>query len=547
MGTPNIQRIKKSQKALVTPSVDNSDQHLQDELSDVLKTKVKPVAPDDTASSSPHEENKQPRSIPPGNGEKPKGQDDIIVDGDNRISSFNLSKWLIKNETYGKANDVLYMLDKENGIYIPLTLDRFDAAIRRAAYEGKIPAEAIKSINEYYLKELHKWVSAEPSIQELPERPNRRYIALANGILDLEHHRLIKDAQEFKEYPILFNRLPVKYIEHDQSEWRSSASLRYLQRFAHPDCRDEFVQHLKYTFGKTASNDRSGKTLTYLYGPTDSGKGICEAMLVGMLGYRNCSALSLAALCRQFGMINLYHKLLNVSADEDLSSWSMEIGTNVKLVTSGDLVSANKKFHDAVDFRPYSSLICFGNAAPVISRRVDAGGAISRRLNLIPTGPSVPLKEQDPYIFERELKPELNLLFSVCSDFYMENDMPPKIIPLETIAQLEINSEALFELWVEKCVFKAEETVVLKMSVNIWPCYKHFVENAPYASRLTQRQFEMMMATKFHNHKCPSKVGGGSAYRALRLEYKVYSPQDLIDSDSDDDVGSASDDRFGEW
>ncbi len=456
---------------------------------------------------------------------------------DDRIPSFDLSKWLLKENTYGLNNSVLHILN--NRIYEPMTIDKFGNSIRRGVHMGQLPVEAEKSINRYYLQELLEWVSASPSIPELPEVPDQRYIALANGLFDVKKGRIVDDDDKdfIDGYPVLYNRLPVSYKEdYTVYEWEHSYSLAFLRRFAHPDCQKECVDHCKYLFGKTASNDRSGKIMTHFYGPTDSGKSVCADIIQGMLGKANYSNMGLSSLSKNFSLINLYHKLANISSDESLAAWTMDVATNIKLITSGDMVTADVKFQTPVQFRPYASLICFGNDAPVISHQIDAGNAVTKRLNLIPTGPTV--KDKISGFFKEYIKPELDLLFSVSIDFFCNNEMPAKIIPLDEFASSEISQPALFELWCEQCVSKTEEESVSKVGETIWPCYKYFAETAPYSSRLSQKQFEMKFAVKYQHNKAPGKVNGVSAYHGLKFENRKYNPKEPAKAKTRD---------YGEW
>ena len=295
------------------------------------------------------------------------------------------------------------------------------------------------------------------------------------------------------------------------------------------------MNHLKFSFGKVGTNDRQGKLFTYICGPKDSGKSVCADIVREMVGPENCSTIGLASLSLQFSKINLFHKLVNISADEDLSAWTMAIATDVKLITSCDTITADVKFQPQIQFKPYSMLISFGNATPTYGKKLDAGGAISSRLNIIPTGPTV--KDKDKLLFESKIQPELDLLFSVCLDYYLDHEMPPKIIPMEEILNPEISPDAMFEKWLQACVTLTETDIIVKTTPEIWPCYQNYVETAPYESRLTERQFQMKLAATFINRKCTEAECSVSAYRGLKLKYCKYSPI----------INDQSDEKFGHW
>ena len=457
-----------------------------------------------------------------------KGKDgktipDLKPEGDDkRISTFDFGSWLLKRYKFGKVENVLYVFDRFSFIYLPMTFPQFNLWIRSKVHSGEIPKSVKKCINRYYLSELLDWVTADPNIPELPERPNPRYIAAANGLLDLKQHKLI-DFADIKpdDLPVIYNRLPVKYINYDVSEWHSSPPYKYFERLSYQDCRDSCMAHLQYMFGKASSNDREGKTLEYICGPKDSGKSVCADMLQYMLGKNNCAFCSVTSLPQQFTKINLFHKLANICADEDISAWTVPIATDVKKITSGDTISADVKFSSTVDFKPYSMLICFANDAPVYSRRIDAGGAVSERLNLIPTGPTV--KNKDPELFHSKILPKLDLVFSACVDFYLTHDAPEKIVTLDDIISPGISQDAMFERWRQQCVSETEDCIILKVGDDFWPNYLNFVQNAPYSSRLSRKQFEMKLAITFSDRK--TEKDDVSAYNGLILKDNVYKPK----------------------
>lgn len=523
-GNKTFERVK-SIRNIITAEVDGTGSTIVNELQKAAQGKKAPT---------PYKKNE--RTASSGKGVKSNDNEANSISNtltnDNRIPSFNLSKWLLKKHRYGLKNDVLHVLN--HWIYEPMTMDRFDRSIRQGIHKGELPVEAEKCINRYYLNELLAWISSSPTIPELPELPDRRYIALANGLFDVKHGRIVNGDDLSDGIPVLYNWLPVTYrFDYTASEWEHSNSLAFLRRFAHPDCQQECVNHCKYLFGKTSSNNRSGKILTQFYGPTDSGKSVCSNIIEGMLGKTNYTNMGLSSLSKNFAMFNLYHKLANVSSDESLSAWTIDVATNIKLITSGDMVTADVKFQKPIQFCPYASLICFGNDVPVISRKIDAGGAVSRRLNLIPTGPTV--ENKIDHYFELYLKKELDLIFSVSIDYFRTHEMPAKIVPLEDFDDLEISKSALFELWTEECTFEANDDDVLRTGDSIWPCYENYVRNAPYASRMSRRQFEMAMATRFSKKKCPTKVDGGSAYFGISLKNRVYDPKNIHRDYNDDE------------
>ncbi len=353
--------------------------------------------------------------------------------------------------------------------------------------------------------------------------PNKRYLAVQNGILDLKNHVLLQpsDFSDASEIPVLFNRINAKYVEYDKDDWENSATYRYLKRLADPDCEEQCVNALLYLVGKICSNDRSGKSLYYLYGASNNGKSVLAAYIQAILGYGNFGNLSLKDLTLQFSMINLRHALANISTDEDTDAWNSGTASLIKRITGHDTLQVDVKYERMQQFKPYCVLLCMGNAEPRYSKDLDAGAAISKRLFLIPTGPTV--LEPDEDLLEKKLLPEKDLLFSVAIDYFMNHAHPDKIVNVEEIIFPDISAKDLFACWQGDCVKITNDTEEHLVD-ELWTNYSEYVRNAPSGSRLKRRAFEMECSIRLSSCKSPSRLHNRSCYIGLQLRRKIYQP-----------------------
>ena len=338
-----------------------------------------------------------------------------------------------------------------------------------------------------------------------------------------------------KTLPVLFNRIDAKYIRYDAEEWTDSNTCRYLKRLADPDCREQCVNALLYVSGKICSNDRSGKNMYHIWGPSNNGKSVLAAYLQAIVGSGNFGNLSLKDLTGQFTLINLRHALVNISTDEDTDAWNSSIASLIKRITGHDTLQVDVKYERMQQFKPYCVLLCMSNAEAKYSKELDAGAAISKRLFLIPTGPTV--TEPDEDLLEKKLLPEKDLFFSVAMDYFMNNDHPVKIVDVEEIIFPEISPKELFACWHQDSVKVTEDSNEL-LTEDLWNNYCYYVQNVPGASRMKRRTFEMACAIKFSLNKSESRSHNRSCYIGLKLKNKVYRS---IDTDADNDTD------FGGW
>ena len=341
---------------------------------------------------------------------------------------------------------------------------------------------------------------------------------------------MIDDVRQLNEVLVKGRR-----IRYDAEEWTDSNTCRYLKRLADPDCREQCVNALLYVSGKICSNDRSGKNMYHIWGPSNNGKSVLAAYLQAIVGSGNFGNLSLKDLTGQFTLINLRHALVNISTDEDTDAWNSSIASLIKRITGHDTLQVDVKYERMQQFKPYCVLLCMSNAEAKYSKELDAGAAISKRLFLIPTGPTV--TEPDEDLLEKKLLPEKDLFFSVAMDYFMNNDHPVKIVDVEEIIFPEISPKELFACWHQDSVKVTEDSNEL-LTEDLWNNYCYYVQNVPGASRMKRRTFEMACAIKFSLNKSESRSHNRSCYIGLKLKNKVYRS---IDTDADNDTD------FGGW
>ena len=474
-----------------------------------------------------------------GNG---KGNGKGASKGNDVSKNYDFADQLVKCINFGHIGNTLYV--RRDNIYEPLLVRDFDLLLRREALKNKLLDDLKKSISSYKSSELYAWLLVHPSVPELPEEPDKRYLAVQNGILDLKERELLQ-VKDFSnsDFPVLFNRINAKYVEYDDSEWRNSETYCFLKRLANPDCEQQCIYALIYVIGKICSNDRSGKNLYYIYGASNNGKSVLALYIQEILGSGNFGNLSLKDLTLQFAMINLRHALVNISTDEDTAVWRSSTASIIKRITGHDTLMVDVKYERMQQFRPYCVLLCIGNEEPKYSRELDAGGAISKRLFLIPTGPTVENPDDD---LLKRLKGEKNLLFSVAINFFMKHKHPDKIVDVEDIISPAIHPKDVFNRWVSDCVDKTDNDDEL-LTEDLWKNYCGYVQSVPSSSRMKQRTFEMECAVKLGNNKSQSRSRNRACYVGLRLVKKIYSPDNKSDEPIESTKSTKSTGEFGGW
>jgi len=225
--------------------------------------------------------------------------------------------------------------------------------------------------------------SVEPNTwldQNAGQREQRRYIAMQNGILDLE--RLLADNDEDQLSDIL--------LEHSPN-WFSTVCLPY--EFApHAECSmwDKFLEHnlemdperiklLQEWAGYLLLPDTGLQKFLALHGEGANGKSVFIAGLTAILGKENCSFVQLEQFGGRFEKTDMLGKLANFSADTGELDKVAE--GYLKSMTSGDMMHFDRKNIDAIQAKPTARLIMAFNNPP---RFTDRSSGIYRRMLLVP-------------------------------------------------------------------------------------------------------------------------------------------------------------------
>ena len=213
---------------------------------------------------------------------------------------------------------------------------------------------------------------------------------LKNGVLDLRTLEIHPHSPKYK----FFYQLPVEYdpdakapvFEKFLSEVVEEEDARVLQEFIGyiflPDCRYE-------------------KALM-LVGSGSNGKSTFLKTIVALLGKENISNLSIQELVNdRFKRAELFGKLANIYPD--LPSTAMAETGVFKVLVSGEMITAERKFRDPFTFENRAKLLFSANKLPYTS---DDSLAFYRRWIIINFPNEFKGKRKDPRLVDKLTTPE---------------------------------------------------------------------------------------------------------------------------------------------
>lgn len=204
-----------------------------------------------------------------------------------------------------------------------------------------------------------------PTVQE----PSKNCIRFLNGVYDLEAEAFYSD-DGGDDYPNII-----------MTNYKSEAYSKVVDITLNKICcyskeRRELLEEL---IGYSFLRDCRFRKAFILYGDKRNGKSTFLRALKAMLGEVNVSTLSLHDISRQFATVGLLGKLANIG--DDISGDYVPDTSTLKKVISGEYMTVDRKHKEALQIRPYSTLIFSSNDLAPFK---DDSGAMLDRLVIVP-------------------------------------------------------------------------------------------------------------------------------------------------------------------
>ena len=185
-------------------------------------------------------------------------------------------------------------------------------------------------------------------------------LSLENGVLDLQTMALAPPSPDF----MFFQKIPVFYDpEADCPRIR-----KFLEEISG---RVEDVTVLEEVIGYCLFRGYPIQKALMLVGRGANGKSTLLALIKALLGHENVSGRSLQDLINnRFAPADLFGKLANMYAD--LPDSAVKSTGMFKMLTGGDLISAEEKFVTPFSFVNYAKLLFSANKVPEAYDDTDA-------------------------------------------------------------------------------------------------------------------------------------------------------------------------------
>ena len=217
-----------------------------------------------------------------------------------------------------------------------------------------------------------------------------------NGLYDIGNMRLVPHSPDV--YSI--NQLNVTYKEDAKCAlWQKS-----LEQIFENDA--DRIMLLQEYFGYCLTRDNDYEKALFLFGEGANGKSVVLYVLEELVGKENCSSIPLEKFNDTHYIARLRDKLVNISLETNAKT---NVYDNMfKAVVTGDTISADEKYGQPFQFKPYCKLLFSTNNMPRVGDKTEG---YYRRLLILPFNRQFSKEERDPKLKHKIAASELDGIF----------------------------------------------------------------------------------------------------------------------------------------
>lgn len=286
------------------------------------------------------------------------------------FDELELAPILKKYGVIGKRNKIYYpnlakLIKEEHGYNFIVINDESTDKKAIFAYEDgfyhKNGRDKIRQLVSKYLGSLSSDKAKTEVIGEIRDtnesfdrsevEPVKDYINFNNGILNIKTNKLLPHSTEFR----FVQKIPINY--------NPKAKCPKILEFFNDVCKPQDIDMVQEMFGYVLYRSYEINVAFILYGTGRNGKGITLKLLRSMLGRKNIVSRKLHELTDDvFAKADLYGMLANICGE--MSDKTLTETANIKELTGGDVITAQRKYFGSFQFENYAKLIFNTNKIP---------------------------------------------------------------------------------------------------------------------------------------------------------------------------------------
>lgn len=208
-----------------------------------------------------------------------------------------------------------------------------------------------------HLEEVKSWLRAE--LASVYPQPDLNILNVKNGLLDWRTGQL----QPHDPECVSTLRIPHR--------WAPDATCPRIDRFLCEVLPEDAVSFVYEIIGYCLYPSNPFHKAVMLIGPQGTGKGTLLRLLTRLLGSDNVAHATLHAIADdRFAAAELQDRLANVCGD--LDARTVERSDVFKMVTGGDVLTAQRKYGQPFAFAPFAKLVFSANEFPLSADQTAA-------------------------------------------------------------------------------------------------------------------------------------------------------------------------------
>lgn len=217
------------------------------------------------------------------------------------------------------------------------------------------------------IKEILHYLDVHLSMEQT--KPNKHYIQVKNGLINLY-------TGEFKEFnKDIFTTTSIDVYFNDKADTSKMKETLMLYANQDEELYELLLEFIAYIFFDT----NKFRKMFMLYGVGSNGKSKYTSIIERFIGKSNITSLSLNDLSHNFKVAALVSSKCNIG--NDIGAKLLDDSQMVKKLTGEDLINADRKNRDSIEFECTAKLVFSANKLP---RATDKSYGFYNRFIIIP-------------------------------------------------------------------------------------------------------------------------------------------------------------------
>ena len=253
-------------------------------------------------------------------------------------------------------------------------------------------------IKSTIIQGVYNLLMNQPDVQrrfsDLNNQPSH-WINFKNGYFNVKEWKMIAHDTKY----LMINQIPFSFHpERAEAVLNQCTTIKRYLDLSMPNKTDQqtFWQYLGYCM----TTDTHFQKFLMIKGKGGTGKSVAISLIQHIIGFENCSSISLQDLNKRFYATGLFGKQLNACAD--IPCTAMQSVDIIKKAVGEDTLLYEKKGQDPTQFHSYAKLLFSANEMPL--NLDDKTNAYYRRLLVLDMNHTIPESEKDIMLKEKICK-----------------------------------------------------------------------------------------------------------------------------------------------